>query len=76
MGGLKTMFNMEFGENFIDFCYRVIGASAATTEREKQTFIILCEVCDKYNISIKKCSDLLRELNDRLSALEDNDDSD
>lgn len=63
------MNNLNFSEEFLDFAYKALGSSVCQTDDEIDSFSILCRVCDKYGISIRKFMAALNELN---KLMEDN----
>lgn len=67
------MDNFNFSETFLEIAYEAVIMSSLKTKIEHRRFELICEVCNKYKISVKSFLELINELSKRLEELNDND---
>lgn len=54
---------VKFSEAIYDAAYRILAHSCITDEKDQRTFQILCQVCDKYGISVRTYMAMIGEIN-------------
>lgn len=65
------MQHAELTDAFVDLAYRIVVQHSCETPEERATFDIVCEICDKYDIPVRKYIDAVQELAKRLNEKED-----
>ena len=58
--------NYDFSESFLELAYRAVAYSNCKTEEEKRHFEMLCNICDKFEVPVKKYLDMLNEMTELL----------
>ena len=68
------METFEFSDMLVESAFRIVMQSNCKTEKEKEMFLIICEACDKHNVSVQAYVSILGEVSSRLKELEEQDD--
>ena len=67
------MESFNFSDTLLETSFKVLAFSMCETESEKEAFKIICEICRKYDLSVRKYMMVFDELQCRLKELENND---
>lgn len=63
------METFEFSDMLVESAFRIVMQSNCKTEKEKEMFLIICEACDKHNISVRAYMAALGEISQALKEL-------
>ena len=65
------MDGFNFSKAFLDFAFITLVESECESEHDKQVFGILCELCNKHDISIRALARFASEFDQRMKEFND-----
>ena len=66
------MDEIKLSDELLDMSYKMLMFSMCKTERDKELLKIMCEICQKHDLSIRKFMMAFDEVTRRLQELENN----
>ena len=67
------MDEIKLSDELLDTSYKVLMYSMCETENERGVYRLICEICKKYDLSVRKYMMAFDELTRKLQELENND---
>lgn len=67
------MDEIKLSDELLDMSYKMLMFSMCDTEQDKEMFKLICEICRKYDLSVRKYMMAFDEVTRRLQEMENND---
>lgn len=67
------MDEIKISDELLDVSYKILMYSMCNTENERGLYRLICDVCERYDLSVRKYMMAFDEMTKRLQELENND---